>query len=152
VWLKSVLGSFSVGISGSGGIKDNTDQLDTDQITTVLSEQTNGDETRLHTRTEDVYLAPLLNRSGSFGTFNFDIGHHLANDRLFLNLHFSHKLYEDIKPELSSAIGLFFIRAGAPLEAVAGIQLQTRDIADSSNSGLNFAAKSSLVLTVGFPF
>jgi hypothetical protein len=152
VWIKSILGEWSLGLSLSGGIKDNTDALDQDEIITVYDEQVNGTDTRVHAKTEDVYLAGLINRNGAFGNLNVDFGHHFLKSRYYGNIHFNYKAYDEVKPMLSSAIGLFFMKNGAPLEAIAGIQLQTKDLGDTSGAGLNLLEKTSLVLTVGFPF
>ncbi|NQY29954.1 MAG: hypothetical protein HRT69_10845 [Flavobacteriaceae bacterium] len=146
------LGDFTTGISGSMGIKDNTDIINQVEITTSFQSYNNGSITRNVSETSDVYEITSLISNQKFSRINFDFGKHLFNQRLFINLHMTYAIDEYLKPVLNPAFGLFVIQKGAPLEAIVGIQIQTSDWSNNRHSEKDRWERSGVVLTAGFPF
>jgi hypothetical protein len=146
------LGDFTSGISGSFGLKDNTDEIDQVQLITTSQMLVNGSTTRTVSNTSDVYELNSLSTNLLFSRINFDFGKHFFEQRFFANLHLTYAIDEGLKPALNPSFGVFIIRKGAPLEAVIGIQLQTTDLANNRNSEKDRWERSSIVLTAGFPF
>lgn len=143
---------FVFGGTLSGGIHDNSDNLEQSEIITASTVQTEGTQTRMHATTEDVYVSGQIKRSNKFGRINADLGHHFLDKRFFVNLHCTYAVEQDIKPKTNAALGLFVLQKAAPMEAVVGIQIQSNDLFDTANTGFAIDKRTSLVLTVGFPF
>ncbi len=150
-WINSFWG-VTAGMSISGGIKDNSDKLEQSEIITSTFTQSEGIMTRTHSTTENVYTFKEFQSDKKFSSLNFDIGDHIWNGRLFPNFHLNYSIMEDFKPILDTSIGLFYMENGAPLEAIAGVQLQLSDVNNTLKSDLNTWERASLVLTIGFPF
>lgn len=147
-----ILGEFTSGISGSVGIKDNSDIISQVEIVTTTQTFTEGTTTRTVSSTNDAFDSTDISRSDYFARINFDFGKHLFNKRVLANLHATYAVDENIEPVINPSFGLFITTKGSPLEAIAGIQIQTRDWANTRNSNKNRWERSVIVLTVGFPF
>lgn len=148
----NLLGEFTTGISGSFGIKDNTDIIDQVEIITSTQSFVNGNSVRTVSTTSDVYDINSLSTNNFFGRINFDFAKHILNNRILANLHFTYAMDEDLSSVLNPAIGIFVIQKGQPLEATVGLQLQTSDWSNSRDSEKNRWERSALVLIAGFPF
>ena len=57
-----------------------------------------------------------------------------------------------LKPSFNPAFGFYILGQGAPLDAVAGIQIQTQDWINARESKKNRWERTTFVLTAGFPF
>lgn len=146
------LGDFTAGISGSVGIKDNTDIISQVEIITSTQSFQNGDTTRTVSETENAYEITSLISNQTFSRLNFDFGKHLFKQRIFANLHMTYAVDEGLKPVLNPSFGFFATKIGAPLEAVVGIQIQTSDWSNNRLSENSRWERTSIVLTAGFPF
>lgn len=146
------LGEFTCGISGSFGLKDNTDILDEMEIITSTQTITNGSSIRTISETSQVYIAEDLERNNLFSRINFDFGKYIISKRFFSNLHLTYAFDENYKPSLNPAIGLFVTAKNAPIEAIIGLQAQTKDWSNNRNSEKDRWERTSIVLTAGFPF
>lgn len=146
------LGAFTSGISGSFGVKDNTDILDEMEIITSSQTITNGTSTRTVSETSQVYIADDLQRNNLFARINFDFGKYVISKRFFSNLHLTYAFDENYKPSFNPSIGLFVTAKGAPIEAIIGLQAQTKDWSNNRNSEKDRWERTSIVLTAGFPF
>lgn len=146
------LGEFTSGISGSVGIKDNTDIINQVEIVTTTQSFTDGTTTRTVSSTDNAFDNAAISRSDYFARINFDFGKHLFNKRILANLHTTYAIDENIEPVLNPSFGIFITTKGAPLEAIVGVQIQTRDWANTRNSTKSRWERSSIVLTAGFPF
>jgi hypothetical protein len=146
------LGDFTAGISGSTGIKDNTDIINQVEIITSSQSFNNGSTIRTVSETSDVYESTSLISNQNFSRVNFDFGKHFFNQRLFANLHITYAMDESSKSVLNPAFGLFVMQKGAPLEAIIGIQIQTSDWSNNRNSKKDRWERSGIFLTAGFPF
>lgn len=145
--------AYSFGIALSGGIKDNSDEFDPNNIITTSNSFVEGNQVRTVSTTESAYDIYQLEKNNLFGKINMDIGRYLgSNNRLFANLHINYSFQENVKPKLNPAVGLFYTEKGAPLEAVVGIQLQNEDWSNTSNSDSSRWERTSIVITAGFPF
>lgn len=148
----NLLGEFTSGISGSVGIKDNTDIINQVEIITSEESYTEGTITRTVSSTDNAFDINAISRSDAFARINFDFGKHLFNRRLLANFHATYAIDEDLEPVLNPSFGLFVTAKGAPLNAIVGIQIQTRDWGNTRNSRKDRWERSSIVLTAGFPF
>ncbi|TRX31200.1 hypothetical protein FNW52_18980 [Flavobacterium sp. ZT3R18] len=144
---------YSFGIAISGGLKDNSDELDPNDIITSSSSFSEGNQIRTLSTTESAYDITELEKNNLFGKINMDFGRYLgSNKRLFANLHINYSFQENVKPKLNPAIGLFYTEKGAPLEAIVGMQLQTEDWGNTQNLKLNKWERTGIIITAGFPF
>ncbi|MDO5970021.1 hypothetical protein Q4Q35_09385 [Flavivirga aquimarina] len=150
--LLSYLEDFTAGISGSIGIKDNTDIISQVEIITSTQSFENGTSIRTVSETENVYELTSLIPNQKFSRFNLDFGKHFLNKRIFANLHMTYAIDENLKPVLNPSFGFFAIKKGAPLEAVVGIQIQTSDWSNNRQSENDRWERTNIVLTAGFPF
>ncbi|WP_405562105.1 hypothetical protein [Polaribacter sp. Asnod6-C07] len=146
------LGEFTAGISGSIGVKDNTDILSQKEIVTSSETITNGTTVRTLSTTSDVYEVDKLISNQKFSRLNLDFGKHFFKQRFFANAHLTYAIDEELKPVLNPSFGIFVIQKGAPLEAILGIQIQTSDWSNNRASKKDRWERSSIVLTAGFPF
>lgn len=146
------LGAFTAGISGSFGLKDNTDILDEMEIITSEQTITNGSSIRTVSETSTVYLADEIERNQMFARLNFDFGKYIISKRFFSNLHMTYAFDENYKPSFNPALGLYVTAKGAPIEAIVGLQVQTKDWSNNRNSEKDRWERTSIVLTAGFPF
>ncbi|MDP5199812.1 hypothetical protein [Flavobacterium sp. DG2-3] len=146
------LGAFTLGISGSVGLKDNSDILDEMEIITSEQIITNGSTTRTVSETSKVYLADEVERNQMFARLNFDFGKYIISKRFFSNLHMTYAFDENYKPSFNPALGLYVTAKGAPIEAIVGLQVQTKDWTNNRNSEKDRWERTSIVLTAGFPF
>jgi hypothetical protein len=128
------LGEFTSGISASFGLKDNTDILDEMEIITSSQTIMNGTSVRTVSETSQVYIADKLQRNDLFARINFDFGKYIISKRFFSNLHLTYAFDENYKPSLNPAIGFFVTAKGAPIEAIIGLQAQTKDWSNNRNS------------------
>lgn len=147
-----LLGEFTSGISISGGIKDNSDEIKQKEIITNSSIIIDSAQTRSISETENAFLLNEIKTGRGFGRLNFDFGKHLLKRRLLANFHLTYALDQGLKPSLNPAIGLFVTEKGAPLNAVVGLQIQTTDWSNLRDSNKSRWERTSLVLTAGFPF
>lgn len=148
----SLLGDFTFGISGSFGIKDNTDIIDQVEIITNTKSFINGSTSRTVSNRTEVYDINAITTNDLFGRLNFDFGKHIFNKRVLANLHLTYAFDERLTPSFNPAFGLFVTQKGAPLEAVVGIQVQTKDWSNNRNSVKDRWERTSIVVIAGFPF
>jgi hypothetical protein len=148
----NVLAKVIFGASVSAGMKSNTDLLEQLTVSTVSSVVANGPGLQSVSTSDDAYDKRDLTVNKAFGRVNVDLAKQLFNTRLLVNLHFSGAYDENYKPEFNPALGVFLTCNGAPLEALVGIQLQTKDWFNNRSSEKSRWERSALVLTAGFPF
>lgn len=144
---------FSYGVALSGGLKDNSDEFDPNDIITTISTITEDNQIRTLSSTESAYDITKLEKNKLFGKVNMDIGNYIGSTkRLFANFHINYAFQQNVKPSFNPAIGLFYTEDGAPLEAVVGVQLQTKDWSNTHDSEYSRWERTSLIITAGFPF
>ncbi|OJJ20466.1 hypothetical protein BKI52_18590 [marine bacterium AO1-C] len=150
--LGSLLGAFTSGISISGGIKDNTDIISSEEVITSARTFTNNTTIRTISSTDNAYDINQITKNDLFARINFDFAKHIFNNRVLLNLHFTYAFDQNFQPVVNPAFGIFITKDGAPLEAVVGLQLQTQDWGNNRGSKKNRWERTAIVLTAGFPF
>lgn len=146
------IGAVICGISGSIGIKDNTDIVDQVQITTISKSISNGSYIKTVSSVSEAYDVKELDKSAIFGRINFDVGRQVFNNRALVNFHLTSAFDKENNPSFNPALGLFITKNGAPMEAIVGLQIQSNDIFNLRDSPKNTWERTSLVLTFGFPF
>lgn len=151
-FLEKLLGTFTSGISGSIGIKDNTDIINQDEIITSTQSFIQGTILRTISSTNKAYDKNTLSTHDLFARINVDFAKHLFNHRILANLHLTYAFDQNLQPIVNPALGLFLTPKGAPLEAIVGIQIQTQDWGNNRGSKKNRWERTAIVLTAGFPF
>jgi len=92
-----------------------------------------------------------LKKDAAYFNFNLDAGPQLFKQFLLL-AHFRWSLQEGRKPQWNPAMGLYFTKKGAPLDAVAGLQVQTLDYFNTAGSTKSRQDRTVLNLVAGFSF
>lgn len=147
-----LLGDFTFGLSASFGIKDNSDIIEQVSVITSSNDFTSNSTTRTISTTCNAFDITKLTTSKFFARANFDFGKYTFNKRILANLHFTYAVDKGFDPILNPAFGIFVTADGAPLEAIAGIQLQAKDWFNSRDEDKSRWERTAIVLTVGFPF
>jgi hypothetical protein len=149
----NLLGDFTSGVSVSLGTKDNTDLIEqVEVITSSGNIYSDNSKTRTISTTTNAFDITKITTNKFFARFNFDFGKHTFNQRILANFHLTYAVDKGFNSVLNPAFGIFVTVDGAPLEAIAGIQIQTKDWFNSRNNDKNKWERTAIVLTAGFPF
>lgn len=141
------------GISFSGGWRDNTSTFDPLQIETINRITYNADSSQIlsvNKSTDDAYDVSAFKPNQQFARINIDLGNDILNNRILLMSHFRFAFDESRRPTFNPGFGIYLARDGAPLEAVAGIQIQTNDWLNNRGSEDSRWERTSINIVAGF--
>lgn len=144
---------YVFGISVNAGQKNNTDELKALSIGNIItySDPLSGQTRSVQQDVISAYDFGKYKNSISFFNFNADIGPQLGTRFLFL-LHPRYSVMQYRKPQFNPAVGFYLTGGGAPLEIVAGIQVQIQDYANTAKSDRSRGERTVLNLVAGFVF
>lgn len=144
---------YILGAALNGGHKNNSGDLKSLEISNIITQY---DPITLQTRSIEkdktsAYDVNQYKKSLAYSNFNIDIGPQFFNQYLLL-LHSRWSVQDDRKPQWNPALGLYFTKSGAPLEVVAGIQVQTLDWYNTSSSLKTRSERTTINIVSGFSF
>jgi len=144
---------YLLGIAVNGGHKNNSNDIKTVEVANFITQY---DPVTNQTRSiqkdkSNAYIIKDYNNSLAYSNINIDFGPKLFKQFLLL-LHSRWSVQEARKPQWNPAIGLYITKAGAPLEVVAGIQVQTLDWSNTSESLKTRSERTTINIVAGFSF
>lgn len=144
---------YLLGIALNGGHKNNTTDLKSLEISNIITQYdpiTNQTRSIEKDKT-NAYDVNQYKKSLAYSNFNIDVGPQFFDQYLLL-LHSRWSVQDDRKPQWNPALGLYFTKSGAPLEIVAGIQVQTLDWYNTSSSLKTRNERTTINIVSGFTF
>jgi len=141
------------GLSFNGGNKNNTGDLKAIEVATYT---TMVDPLTLQTRIiqkdkSTAYSIKEYKPSLGYFNINMDLGAQVFKQGLLM-FHPRWSVQEERKPQFNPAIGLYFTKSQAPLDVVAGIQLQVSDWANTAESIKTRKERTVVNIVAGFSF
>jgi len=144
---------FVLGLTFNGGQKNNTADLTAADISdyTLSTDPLTGKQRIVEQDKKSAYNLSEFRKDVAYFNFNLDAGPQLFKQFLLL-AHSRWSAQEGRKPQWNPAMGLYFTKKGAPLEAVAGLQVQTLDYFNTAGSTKSRQDRTVLNLVAGFSF
>lgn len=144
---------YVLGFALNGGHKNNTTDIKSIEVANFVTQvDPITSQTRLIQKDKsNAYSISDYRGSLAYSNINLDGGIKVF-DQILPMLHLRWSMQENRKPQFNPAFGLYVTKSGAPLEVVAGIQVQTLDWANTAGSVKTRSERTTVNIVAGFTF
>jgi hypothetical protein len=144
---------YLLGIAVNGGQRNNSNDIKAIEVANFFTQidPLTSQVRSIQKDKNSAYSIKDFKNNLRFTNFNIDFGPQFFCQYLLL-FHSRWSVQEFRKPQFNPAMGLYFTKTGEPLRVVAGIQVQTLDWANTSQSIKTRSERTTLNIVAGFSF